>query len=165
MIGTGTLANTAAVVVGGALGMVMGNKMKPAIQDTLMHALGMATMFIGISGTLKEMLRFDNGALTVEGSMLMIVSLVIGSVAGAWLEIEKKLDDMGVWMKNRVKAKNDSRFVEGFVTTSLVICVGAMAVVGSLQDGLTGDAAMLYTKSVLDFILVMIFASTMGVGV
>ena len=97
--------------------------------------------------------------------MLMIVSLVIGSVAGAWLEIEKKLDDMGVWMKNRVKAKNDSRFVEGFVTTSLVICVGAMAVVGSLQDGLTGDAAMLYTKSVLDFILVMIFASTMGVGV
>ena len=165
MIGTGTLANTAAVVVGGALGMVMGNRMKPAIQDTLMHALGMATMFIGISGTLKEMLRFENGALSVEGSMLMIVSLVIGSVVGAWLEIENKLDDMGVWLKARVKAKNDSRFVEGFVTTSLVICVGAMAVVGSLQDGLTGDAAMLYTKSVLDFILVMIFASTMGVGV
>ena len=165
MIGTGTLANTAAVVVGGALGMVMGNRMKPSIQDTLMHALGMSTIFIGISGTLKEMLRFENGALSVEGSMLMIVSLVIGSVVGAWLEIEKKLDDMGVWLKARVKAKNDSRFVEGFVTTSLVICVGAMAVVGSLQDGLTGDAAMLYTKSVLDFILVMIFASTMGVGV
>ena len=129
-----------------------------------MHAMGMATIFIGVGGTLKEMLYLDGGALQTRGTMLLIFSLIAGSLLGAALEIERRLDGLGGWLKGRLGPRAGGRFVEGFVTASLVICVGAMAVVGSLEDGLNGNAATLYTKSVLDFMIVMILASTLGAG-
>lgn len=164
MIGMGTLANTAAVVAGGMLGLALGGGLKKSIQETVMHAMGMATIFIGVGGTLKEMLYLDGGALQTRGTMLLIFSLIAGSLLGAALEIERRLDGLGGWLKGRLGPRAGGRFVEGFVTTSLVICVGAMAVVGSLEDGLNGNAATLYTKSVLDFMIVMILASTLGAG-
>ena len=143
MIGMGTLVNTAAGVAGGMLGLALGGGLKKSIQETVMHAMGMATIFIGVGGTLKEMLYLDGGALQARGTMLLIFSLIAGSLLGAALEIERRLDGLGGWLKGRLGPRAGGRFVEGFVTASLVICVGAMAVVGSLEDGLNGNAATL----------------------
>ncbi len=164
MIGTGTLVNTAAIAAGGMLGLALGSGLKKSMQETVMHAMGMATIFIGVGGTLKEMLYLEGGALQTRGTMLLILSLILGSLLGSALEIERRLDGLGVWLKGRLGPRAGGRFVEGFVTASLVVCVGAMAVVGSLEDGLNGNAATLYTKSVLDFMIVMILASTLGAG-
>ena len=164
MIGLGTIVNTAAVIVGGLLGLLLKKGVAEKFQKILMQALGLATIFIGASGVLKYMLVIENGSLTTRGTMLLIFSLVIGCLLGQWLNIESKMEALGVKLKAAVRIKNDNRFVEGFVTTSLIICVGAMAIVGAMQDGLSGDSSMLIAKSMLDFALVVILASTYGVG-
>ena len=123
-----------------------------------MQACGVSVIFLGISGTLSKMNAIENS------DMVLILSLVIGSLIGEWLDIEEKMDLVGEKIKMAVKAQNDNKFVEGFVNVSLIICVGAMAIVGSIQDGISGDYSMLAAKAILDFVIVMIFASTYGIG-
>lgn len=164
MIGTGTLANVAAILVGGAIGLLLKGGLKERFQRTIMQALGLATIFVGISGALQGLLVMEDGKLKTTGTMIMIISLVVGGFFGEAINVEEKLEGMGKHLKGLVNVKGDNRFVEGFVTTSLVVCVGAMAVVGSLEDGLTGDASMLYIKALLDGVIVLIFASTLGSG-
>lgn len=165
MIGMGTIVNTVAVIVGGLLGMLIKGGLKQRYQETLMQALGLATLFIGISGAMKGMLTIIENQIETQGTMLLIASLVFGALVGEFFNIEKRLEQLGDWLKRKVKVKNDSSFVDGFVTSSLVICVGAMAIVGALQDGLIGDSSTLFAKAILDFGIVMVFASTLGVGV
>lgn len=165
MIGTGTLVNVAAVIIGGGIGMLIRGGIKQRFQDILMQALGLSTLFIGVSGALKGMFTVNGEGLETGGAMVLILSLVLGALIGEGINIEKQFERFGEWLKRKVKSNGDSRFVEGFVTASLVICVGAMAVVGSLQDGLTGDASMLYTKAILDFVIVLVLASALGKGV
>ena len=164
MIGLGTLINTVAVIAGGLLGMGLKKGVADKFQKILMQTLGLATIFIGAGGVLKYMLVLENGSLTTRGTMLLIFSLVIGCLLGQLLDIESKMEKLGTKLKAAVRMQNDNRFVEGFVTTSLIICVGAMAIVGAMQDGLSGDSSMLIAKSMLDFALVAILASTYGVG-
>ena len=164
MIGLGTLVNTAAVAAGGLAGLCLKNGLKKRMQDILMQACGIASLFIGASGALSKMLVIHDGQLETEGTMLLIFSLVIGGIAGQWMDIEQKMDVLGEKIKQAVKAQNDNLFVEGFVNVSLIICVGAMAIVGSIQDGISGDSSMLIAKAVLDFVIVLIFASTYGMG-
>lgn len=165
MIGTGTLINIVAVVVGSFIGLAMKGGIRKKLQDTMMQALGMSTIFIGGAGALKGMLLIGENGLETQGSLMLILSLVIGSFFGEWIDIELRLENAGEWLKKKINAQGESRFVEGFVSSSLIICVGAMAVVGAIQDGLTGDASMLIAKSLLDFVLVIVLASTMGIGV
>lgn len=165
MIGLGTIVNTLAVIVGGFLGMIVKGGLKERYQETLMQALGLATLFIGVSGAMSGMLKIIDKGIETQGSMLLIASLVFGALVGEFLNIELRLEQLGEWIKRKVAVKDNSQFVEGFVTSSLVICVGAMAIVGSLQDGLQGEASMLFAKAILDFVIVMIFASTLGIGV
>lgn len=165
MRGLGTIINTVAVIIGSGIGLFLKNGMKQKMQDALMQACGVAVIFIGVTGTLQGMLTVNNGRIATKGAMLLIFSLVIGSFIGQLLDIEKWLDVLGEKIKNAARAKEDNRFVEGFVNTSLIICVGAMAIVGSMQDGLKGDCSMLVTKSILDFVVVLVFASTHGFGV
>lgn len=165
MRGIGTIVNVAAVLLGSGLGIFIKGGMKEKTQQILMQACGLATLFIGISGALQQMLVIKTDGIETQGTLLLICSLVIGGFVGQWLDIESRLDVLGEKIKGLVKVKGDSRFVDGFVTSSLVICVGAMAVVGSIQDGLTGDYSMLVSKAVLDCIITFVFASTMGVGV
>lgn len=165
MIGLGTIVNALAVAAGGIAGLIIKKGLSENIQDTLMKALGLATVFIGLSGALTGLIYIENGVIKTGGSMLMIISLVLGSIAGEFIDIENKLEILGEKIKVAVKMKGDSKFVEGFVTNALVICIGAMAVVGSLQDGLNHDASMLYAKAVLDCLISMVFAATLGVGV
>ena len=164
MRGLGTLINTIAVIAGGLMGMCLKNGMKQKTQEILMQACGVATIFIGASGTLAKMFTVNDGVFETQGSMLLIFSLVLGSLLGEWLNIEEKMDALGERIKTAVKAQNDNLFVEGFVNISLIICVGAMAIVGSIQDGISGDYSMLATKAVLDFVIVLVFASTYGLG-
>ena len=165
MIGLGTIINTAAVIAGGLLGMLLKKGIAQRFEKILMQALGLATMFIGISGVLKYMLTVENGVVSTRGTMLLIFSLVIGAVLGQIIDIEDKMEKLGIKLKAAVKIKNDNHFVEGFVNASLIICVGAMAIVGGMQDGISGDCSTLIAKAALDFAIVMVIAATYGVGV
>ena len=164
MIGLGTIINTAAVVLGGVLGLLLKNGIAKKFETILMQALGLSTIFIGAGGVLKYMLVVENGIMSTRGTMLLIFSLVFGCILGQLLDIESQMEKLGIRLKAAVRIKNDNRFVEGFVTTSLIICVGAMAIVGAMEDGLSGDSSTLIAKAVLDFALVVILASTYGVG-
>ena len=148
MIGLGTIINTAAVVAGGLLGMLLKNGIAKKFENILMQALGLAIIFIGAGGVLEYMLVVESGGISTQGTMLLIFSLVIGCLVGQWLDIEARMETLGIKLKQAVRIKNDNHFVEGFVTTSLIICVGAMAIVGSMQDGLSGDSSMLVAKNI-----------------
>lgn len=164
MKGIGTIINVLAVLAGGGIGLVLKGGMKQRYQDIMMQALGLATMFVGMVGALQGMLTVEDGTLGSQGTLLMVLSLTVGGLAGEWLNIELALERFGEWLKKKAHAEQNARFVEAFVTTSLVICVGAMAIVGALEDGLTGDPSMLVIKSALDFAIVIVFASTLGIG-
>ena len=129
-----------------------------------MQACGVATIFIGASGTLARMFVIENGNISTQGTMLLIFSLVLGGLLGEAINIEEKMDFLGEKIKKAVKAEKDNLFVEGFVNVSLIICVGAMAIVGSIQDGISGDYSLLATKAVLDLVIVVVFASSYGLG-
>lgn len=165
MLGLGTCINTGAVIAGGLLGITLKKGIPESCKDILMQACGISTIFIGIGGVLSRMLVLKDGSLETQGTMLLIFSLVIGGLIGALLSIEQHLENVGDFLKKKFHTENDNRFVEGFVTATLVICIGAMAIVGSIEDGLTGNYSTLAAKSVLDFVIVAIFASTLGKGV
>jgi hypothetical protein len=164
MRGTGTIVNVLAVLLGGGIGLFLKKGLKERYQEILMQALGLATIFIGISGTLKGMFAIQDGSLQTTGTMLMIFSLVLGSILGEWIDLESKMESFGEWLKQKCGGRDDNQFVEGFVAASLTICIGAMAIVGALQDGMTGDASMLYAKAVLDGVILIVFASAYGKG-
>ncbi len=165
MIGLGTIVNAAAVIVGGGIGLILKKGIKDSLQDSLLKVLGVATLFIGIGGTLSQMLIIKDGHLETTGIMLMIFSLLIGTFFGEIINIEAKLEHLGELARKMLHADEKSNFVDAFVTVTLVICVGAMAILGSIQDGLSGDYNLLFTKAILDGVICMVFASTMGVGV
>lgn len=164
MIGLGTIVNVAAIVAGGCLGTLFGGGLKEHYQIALTRSLGLATMFIGIAGALSGMLEVVDGQFVEKDTLGMILALALGTLIGEFLDFDGLLERLGHWLKERAARSDDARFVEGFVTASLVVCVGAMAIVGSIQDGLSGNPATLYTKSILDFTIVMVFASTYGRG-
>ena len=148
------IVNTVAILVGGFLGLLFGNKIKQDYSKTIMCGLGICTMVLGITG-----------AITTENILLVILCLVIGTILGEWLNVEKRLDSAGEWLKRRVAKNGGGRFTEGFVTASLLFCVGSMAIMGSLDAGIRGDYSTIFTKSILDGVMSVTFAATMGVGV
>ncbi len=164
MIGLGTIINTVTVLLGGLIGLLLKKGVSEKMENALMKALGLSTMFIGLSGALAGLLKVTDGALDTQGTFLMILSIVIGTFIGELCQIEERLERLGERLKGLAKSDGGS-FVEGFVTVTVIICVGAMAIVGSLEDGLTGDYSTLLAKSILDGVIAIIFASTMGVGV
>jgi uncharacterized membrane protein YqgA involved in biofilm formation len=165
MIGLGTIVNAAAIITGGVSGSLLRSGLPDRFRETVMQALGLSVLMIGLSGALQGMYRVTSGGtLSREFIMLMIFSLVGGAIIGELMNIEEKLEKMGQWIQNRY-LKNSGNFAEGFVTASLVYCVGAMAIVGSLEDGLTGDTGTLFAKAVLDGVSAVIFAATLGIGV
>lgn len=164
MPGLGTIINAAAIIAGGVLGMLLKNALPQRIQDTLLKAMGVCVLFIGLSGTLEQMLAVQDGALTATGTMMMILSFILGSVLGSALDLEGRIERFGVWLRKKAGGEGDSRFLSAFLNASLTVCVGAMAVVGAIQDGLFGDHSLLVTKAILDFIIVMVMAASMGRG-
>ncbi len=165
MTGIGTIVNTAAIIVGGIAGTLLRSGIPEKYKKIVMQGIGLAVLFIGVSGTIKEMLTIiDGNKLDRQFLMLMIFSLVIGGLIGEFLKIETRLENIGLWFQSRVPAKGGS-FSDGFVTASLVYCIGAMAIVGAIEDGLSGNPSTLFAKSILDGVSAVIFAATMGIGV
>ena len=164
MIGLGTIINTAAILAGGFLGALFGRFLHDSAQDTLMKVCGVGTLFIAVTGTLEKMLRIENGVIISSGAMLLICCLAIGALVGEWLNIEGAFEGFGQWLKIKSGNAKDKGFVNAFVTASLTVCIGAMAIVGSIEDGLTGDYSILATKAVLDLIIIMVMSCSMGRG-
>ncbi len=164
MIGLGTIINTAGIILGGVAGHFFGRLLKQRHQDSLTKACGVSVLFIGIAGAMEGMLRIQNGALISGQTMLISVCLALGALIGEILNIEDLFERFGEWLKIKTGNAKDQHFVDGFVTASLTVCIGAMAIVGSLQDGLRGDWSILATKSVLDLIIIMVMTCSMGKG-
>lgn len=163
MHGLGTIVNVAAIVVGGLAGLLGGRRIPEQLQKTLMSAMGVSVLFVGVSGTLSQMLRAGGGALTVQGTM-MILSLAVGAVLGELLDLEDRMERFGAWLKVKTKSESDGGFIGAFVTASLTVCIGAMAIVGSIQDGILGDHATLFAKAVLDLVIILVMTASMGKG-
>ena len=165
MPGLGTIVNVVSVIVGGILGLLFGKKIKDTVRGSITAVLGLATMFVGISGALAYMLKpAADGTLETYGSLMLIISLAVGTLIGELLRLEDLLERFGDWIKKKVHAENDTGFTAAFVSASLITCVGAMAVVGSIQDGLAGDHSTLFAKALLDFMIVIVLSSAMGAG-
>ena len=164
MIGLGTIINTVAILVGGLAGALFGRYIKEQTQDTLTKVCGVSTLFISIAGAMEGMLKINDGTLSSAGALLIIVCLVLGGLIGELINIEGGLEKFGEFLKKKSGNAKDNTFVEAFVTASFTVCIGAMAVVGSIEDGIFGDFTILLTKSVLDFIIVMVLSSSMGKG-
>lgn len=164
MYGLGTIINTGAIVAGGLAGILFGRFLKENVQDTLSKCCGVSTLMIGIAGALEKMLTLEKGAISGSGSMLLVLCLTVGGVIGELLNLEGAFECFGRWLKEKTGNAKDKGFVNAFVTASLTVCIGAMAIVGSIQDGLTGDYSVLATKAVLDFIIIMVMSCSLGPG-
>lgn len=156
----GTIINFAAILIGGLIGLIAGNRIPLKFRDTSVAALGLFTLSYGIL------------IFTRTGNILIpLASLILGTIVGEWLKIEDRLDGLGEFIYSKVNrtektaGSGATRFVDGFVTTSLLFCIGPMAILGSIQDGLTGDYQMLAIKSLLDGLASIAFATTLGAGV
>lgn len=164
MIGLGTIINTVAIILGGVAGGLFGKRLTERYQDTLMKACGLCVIFLGIAGALEKMFTVQNGSIVSGGTMMMIASFAIGSLVGEWINIEHHMNRFGEWLKVKSGNSKDKIFVDAFVTSSLTVCVGAMAIVGSIQDGILGDYNTLLMKAILDFVIICVMTASMGKG-
>lgn len=164
MVGLGTIINTLAIILGGLGGLLFGRFLKESVQDALCKACGVSTLFLGIAGALEGMLTVEGTGVVSGGTMLIIGCIALGSLIGALLNLEDGMERFGQWLKIKTGNARDARFVDAFVTASLTVCIGAMAIVGSIQDGIKGDYSILAAKAVLDFIIIMVMTCSMGKG-
>jgi uncharacterized membrane protein YqgA involved in biofilm formation len=149
----GTIINVIAIILGSSIGIFFSKLIPEKIKNIIFQALGLSTILIGLQ------MAFKTGNL-----LILIFSLLIGGIIGESVDLEKRLNLLGEALKKKLKSKNKT-FVEGFVTASLVFCIGAMAIVGSIQDGINNDQTVLYTKSLLDGFASIAFSSALGIGV
>ncbi len=164
MIGLGTILNSAAIAVGGLVGHFTGRLFRQEQQDALTRACGVSVLFIAIAGAMQGMLHIESGAIVSGKSMLVVLCLAIGTVIGELIGIERGFEHFGEWLKRKTGNSGDAQFVNAFVTASLTVCIGAMAIVGAIQDGILGDFSTLAVKAVLDFIIVAVMTSSLGKG-
>ena len=164
MIGLGTLINTAAIIFGGIIGHFTGKLFKQEQQTALNNVCGISVMFIAIAGAMQGMLHIDAGTIVSGKSMLVVLCLAIGTIIGELIGIEKGFERFGEWLKKKTGNSKDKQFVNAFVTASLTVCIGAMAIVGAIQDGITGDYSTLAVKAVLDLIIIAVMTSSLGKG-
>ena len=152
----GTLINCAAIILGSALGLLLRRGMKDSISKTVMQGIGLSVILIGLSGAIKT-----------GNTLLVILSMVIGGVLGALIDIDSRMNRLGAWAQKKLTHGDDENntFAKGFVTASLIFCVGAMAVVGALDSGIRGDHSTLIAKAALDGVTSIILASSLGIGV
>ncbi len=165
MYGLGTIINTAAIVVGGILGLLFGKLIKARHQDSLGKACGIAVLFIGIAGALEGIMSLaDDGSLVSGHSLLVVVCLTLGALLGEIINIEGWFERFGEFLKRKTGSSGDNNFVNGFLSASFTVCIGAMAIVGAIEDGVSGDFSILLTKSILDFIIIMVMTGSLGKG-
>lgn len=160
----GTLVNAGMIVAGSCVGLVLKKGLRPQLEHAIHQATGLAVIMIGLSGALSNMLAADpaTGAISSSGELMLVFSLILGGLVGESLEIEEHLNHLGDFVEKRLHL---SGFAQSFVNGTLIYCVGAMAIVGAINDGLLGDPSTLITKGVLDGITSIVLAASMGPGV
>ncbi len=151
--GGGTVINVIAIIFGGVAGLIGGKFLTEKIQATLKMSCATIVIFIGISGTLEN-----------YNTMLLIAALIIGGLIGEILDIDGAFEKFGIWLRSKSGNDNDSKFVDGFVTASLTVCIGAMAVIGAINDRLLDDRTILIAKSALDLIIILVMTASLGKG-
>jgi uncharacterized membrane protein YqgA involved in biofilm formation len=149
----GTIVNVAAVAAGSTIGLIIRNRMPEKITRLVFQAIGLFTLFLGV-----------NMAMETKNFLIMIFSLVIGSILGQWWDIEKLINRFSEWVKNKTKSSN-SKFSEGFLTSFLMFCMGSMTILGAIEEGMGGDPDLLLAKSLLDGFSSIALAAAMGIGV
>jgi uncharacterized membrane protein YqgA involved in biofilm formation len=167
MTGLGTLVNAAAIIIGTSIGFFAKGKIPKRFQNIVMQVIGLTTIFIGISGVLTQMLTYNGKSFSTQYTMNMLLYLVAGAIIGELINIEKRLDTFAAWCKRKFRVKNDKEnlFVDGLVSSFLLFCVGAMSIIGSIEDGLNHNYSILFTKSIMDGISSIVFSVSLGVGV
>ena len=164
MIGLGTIINTVSIIIGGFAGDLVRRFFNDLQQRALRKTCGVGVLFIGIAGAMEGMLSVEGASVVSGKAMLIVVCLVLGAVTGELLGIENWIERLGEWLKRKTNNTGDAHFTAAFLTASLTVCIGAMAIMGSIQDGISGDYSTLAVKSVLDLIIVASLTSSMGRG-
>lgn len=164
MIGLGTIINSVGIVLGGVTGLLFGRFLKERFQDTLNMACGISVLFIGIAGAMEGMLHIEDGALSSGQALMVVICLAVGALIGEAIDIESRFETFGEWLKRRTGNAKDKNFVDGFVTASLTVSIGAMAIVGAIQDGISHDWSILATKDILDFVIILVMTCSLGKG-
>lgn len=164
MPGLGTLINVAAIVVAGLIGSGAGRLLTERMQDGLTKASGVCVLFIALAGALQGMLDVSGGSLTSGKSLYVVISVVAGTLVGEAIDIDALVRRFGEWLKRTSGNAKDPAFVDAFVTASVTVCVGAMAVVGAVEDALLGDISILCTKAILDFVIILVMTCSLGRG-
>ena len=164
MIGLGTLINVAAIVVGGGIGLAGGNRLSSRAQQTLIRGMAVCVLFVAIGGVMEEMLVVENGALRTRGTLMLVVSIALGGLMGELLDLDRRLEGFGRWLREKSGNGRDSRFLDGFITATMTVSIGAMAIVGAVEDGIHGDYTILAAKSLMDFVIILVMASSLGKG-
>ena len=164
MFGLGTIINAAAILAAGLVGIFAGKLLNEKIQKTVSVAMGLSVAAMSLLGMAAKAISVDGGRLVAHGTYTIIFSLALGGFFGEFLDIEGRLERFGEWLKDKSGSQNDGAFVDGFVTASLTVCVGAMAIVGSIMDGIHGDHSVLITKSILDFVIIFAMSAAKGKG-
>lgn len=164
MIGLGTIINSIAIIAGGLLGHFTGKLFNSEQQESLNKTCGISVLFIAVAGAMQGMLKIEGGEIMSGKSMLVVLCLALGTIIGELIGIEKGFERFGEWLKRKTGNSGDAGFVGAFVSASLTVCIGAMAIVGAIQDGILRDCTTLAVKSVLDFIIIAVMTSSMGKG-
>ena len=173
MIGLGTIVNTAAIVAGGLGGLLSRRFLKERYQETITKAMGFAIFMMALGSALSQMLVIQLSAgeagqmtasLDTQGTMMMVVSLAGGALLGELLNLEHWFERFGAWLRDKTGSQGDSQFINAFVSASLTVCVGAMAILGSIQDGIYGNHETLFAKAILDMIIIMMMTASLGKG-
>ena len=164
MRGLGTIINIILIFLAGTFGCTFSSKMKEKMQETLFLITGIAVIFVGIAGAMEQMLMIENGRLIPRNIMMVICCLAIGAIVGEYFDLDGKMNQFADYVKKKSNNGNDTKFVVAFVNTSCVVCIGAIAVIGAIKDGVSGDITVLAAKGVIDFILVSVMSASLGKG-
>ncbi len=165
MFGLGTIINTAGIVAGGIIGHFFGKLLKERHQETLTRACGISVLFIGIAGAMEGMLTVDDGGVITGGkAMLITICLALGALIGEIVNIEGLFEKFAEWLKRKTGNARDKNFVDAFLNASFTVCIGAMAIIGSIEDGTKGDFTILAVKTILDFIIIIVMTASEGKG-
>ena len=172
MAGLGTIVNAFAIMIGGLCGLISRNFLKERYQETITKAMGFAIIVMALGSTLSQMFVVKiteisgqlSANLDTQGTLMMIISLAAGALFGELLNLEHWLERFGKWLRDKTGSQGDSQFIDAFVTASLTVCVGAMAIIGAIQDGIGGNHDVLFAKAILDFIIIVMMTASLGKG-
>lgn len=164
MRGLGTVINVALLIFGGLCGLLFGKKLNERIKDTLLSVNAVAIMMLAVGGVMQNMLSLSDGKLSTGGTVMMIVSLTLGGLIGEIININALVDKFGEWLKIKSHSTGDDSFVSAFVSASCTVCIGAMAVIGSINDGVSGDCSVLIAKAILDAVIICVMTASQGKG-